>query len=155
MFRKFQKLHYASRLAAVLSAKEKAYDNQPTLLEQAAQYEELGQGLTKAMIDEIGAKDEISGRVLARLQVLADDAKDMHPGLNRQEALVLVANLRVADLDVDAEGNVLPEVSNYKTPSTVSLVQILLKKSLAKDRQEKARSSRSAGAAGQAQPDLT
>ena len=129
MFRKFQKLHYTSINSPVLSAE----NLEPTSLrEMAMLYEALGQGLADTELNSIRAKDQITARVFAQLQRLALDAKALHPRLNSYQALVVVANLRVADIDIDERGEV---TTNGKQ---ISLAQMLLKNSVLRDQREKA-----------------
>ena len=132
MFRMFQKLHYTSYASPVLSAGERPSSDRMALEEMSQLLELLGSGVTKSALAEVHAKDEITARVLVELQAIADDARDVERNLDPVEALVMVANLGVLDLDVDNAGVVLPHSSG----SRITLAQLLLKRSLARWRRE-------------------
>jgi hypothetical protein len=135
MFRKDQKLHYASQLASVLSA-----DQAPTqerLSELAAIYEEWGQRLTRSALDDIRGKDDITTRVYAQLLALSESSAEQISAklgytVNASETLAVLANTAVTDWDYDSKGNI---VGGKKT---ITLAQMLLKRSIAEDRVEKA-----------------
>lgn len=134
MFRKFQKLHYSSLTAAVLSADQEA--ERMSLAEMAAFYEALGQGITRSELADIRAKDEITGRVYAQLLRLSEaGAEEVSARLGYQvtasQALPIIANVRVLDLIEDENGNL-------RAGGEISLAQLLLKRSVAKDRRDKA-----------------
>lgn len=129
LFRKFQKLHYTSINSPVLSANG---EERMSLVEMAMLYEALGQGITQSEVDEIRSKDAITGRVFAQLRRLAMDAAKLDESLSPYQALVVVANLRVADIDISADG----EVSS--NGHEISLAQLLLKQSVRRDQREKA-----------------
>jgi hypothetical protein len=127
-FRQSQKLHYSALVAAVVSAEEAGSREQLFALAQL--YEALGQGLATTELDAVRAKDDITARVYARLDRIARDAVELDPGLNRHEALAVVANLRVADIDVATDGTITPNGRE------ISLAQLLLRQSLAQWRRE-------------------
>ena len=128
-FRQAQKLHYSSLVANVLSAEQGGAREDIYALAQL--YEALGQGMTRSELDEIRAKDEITGRVYARLKRVALEAQRLDPSLGGVESLAVVANLRISDVDLDVEGT---PTANGKQ---LSLAQFLLKQSVAQDRREK------------------
>lgn len=129
LFRKFQKLHYSVIGSPVLTAE----GLEPTsLTEMAMLYRELGQGVTRTEIDVLRSKDDITGRVLAQLNRLAEDFTRLNPTLNKRQAMVVVANLKVQNLDIAEDGTVT-DLRNQ-----ISLTQMLLKQSLMQDRREKA-----------------
>ena len=129
MFRKSQKLHYSLLTSPVLSASN--LDTTSDLYQLAQMYEALGQGLTTSELASIEAKDEITARVFAQLQRLSLQAQELHPQLNKMEALSLIANIAVTDIDQESDGS-------YTTRGQqISLTQLLLKRSVAKDRQDK------------------
>lgn len=130
MFRKFQKLHYTSITSPVLSADTPS--ERAALQEQAMLYEALGQGITQTELDNIRSKDLITARVYAMLRRLSMDAKQMHPGLNAYQAMVVVANLRVQDIEIDERGQATPNGHE------ITLAQLLLKQSVQRDQREKA-----------------
>lgn len=127
MFRKFQKLHYTSGQAPVLSADNPQH--RARLAEMAQFYEALGQDMTTSELEAIRSKDAITGRVYAQLARLAQDGLPQE-GLNPAQAMAVIANMQVQDFDIDRDGNVTPG-------KVISLTQLLLKRSVSRDRREK------------------
>lgn len=132
MFRKFQDLHYIASNNSVLSA-EWAGDREQ-LAELAQLYAAIGSGATVSALDNLRAKDEITGNVLARLEAFAEDAvrhyADQAEGrqLNKSQAMVVLANIAVLDVSPNAKGEV------YTRGNKISLAQLLLKQEIAKDK---------------------
>lgn len=129
MFRKFQKLHYS--LLSSTSDTAVPSGEQMTLEEMALLYETLGQGMTRSALEEVRGKDDITARVFVQLQRLANDAKSLNPQLNTVQAMTVLANIRVQDVDTAEDGTI---TSNGKE---ITLAQMLLKKSVEKDMREK------------------
>lgn len=131
LFRKFQKIHYSWYNSAVLKA---AGAERADLFEMAAFYAELSRDVTRPELELVQANDTIGARVLVMLSRLVDDAMtdpDLAPFLNRDEALTVLANVKVKDVHWGPQG---PEVEG----GDISLVQLLLKRALEAEREEHA-----------------
>lgn len=132
LFRMFQDLHYSSLGAAVLSA---GRTERTTLTEQAEIYRELGQMVTRTDLEQLGTKDDIVGRVFTQLNALAKSFRDNAPGgteYSQAEAMLVIANVSVQDLDLQVDGTAT------ETDHNISLAQMLLKFSVIQDKREKA-----------------
>jgi hypothetical protein len=129
LFRKFQKLHYSSITSTDVTAMPP--DQRATIEEMAQFYEALGANLTRQKLEELHGKDEITGRVYLQLERLATGMARLHPSMSPAQSMAVIANMRVLDLDVDANGEFFP------TGRQVTLAQFLLKRSVLQDQQEK------------------
>jgi hypothetical protein len=133
LFRKFQKLHYTAIGSPVLSAA----GLEPSDLADLAQfYRELSQSVTRSDLEAISTKDDITGRVFTQLNALARAFRDKEPlarEFSQAEAMLVIANMQVQDLDIAADGTMSEGRHN------ISLAQMLLKQSIMQDRREKSR----------------
>lgn len=128
-FRAFQKLHYSVLNAAVTTAE----DRQDQIVQLASLYEALGRRVTQSELMEVRAKDDITGRVVLWLNQLAAEAKRDYPGLDVSTAPVMLASIQAQDFER------LPDGSVRELPGKISLAQLLLKRSVEMDQQEKAK----------------
>jgi len=129
MFRKFQKLHYTSLTASVLSSATPT--QRAELYALAESYEMLSAGSTLSELDRVHGLDEITSRVIAQLRTLANNATDFDPSLTSTQAMAVMANTAVLDFDYDSDGNVTT------TGREITLAQMLLKQELRRDRVKK------------------
>ncbi len=131
LFRKFQKVHYTSYNAAVLSATN---TERADLYEMAELYEELARGVTRSEIARADANDAISARVLAMLARLVDDARrdpQLKGKFSPSTAMTILANVKVKDVAFFNGEPVLVDEGR-----DLSLVQLLLRRALEADREE-------------------
>lgn len=128
LFRMFQKLHYTSLSGSVLDSEDT--DTRVGLYQMAKLYESLSSFITQAEIDEVRGKDDITSRVFAQLKWLSADLSRVNPELSGTEALTVVANLAVLDIDVT-------DGVTTTNGDQITLAQMLLKRSVARDRVEK------------------
>ena len=126
LFRMYQKLHYS-----VNTAKITDQPSQSDLLELAQALEVLGQGLSTTELENIRGKDRVTRRVYAQLERLSRQAQELNPNLPMVEMIPVIANMRVLDIDIDADTG---EVSS--NGNMISLAQLLLKRSVITERRQ-------------------
>ena len=129
LFRKFQSIHYTWYNSSVLSAAGAEYSD---LYAMAALYEELSRGVTRAELELVSAEDPITGRALVMLRRLVDSAlndPEMAGMFDPNTAMSVLANVKVKDVWF-SKGEPVTDGTD------ISLVQLLLRRSLDQDREE-------------------
>ena len=123
LFRMFQKLRYNVFNTAVERSRDEA--TTAGLQDLVEVYARLSQGMTRSELEQTGARDEVSQKVIAWLRRLATgpDAKATD--------ITLLANMSVADLRV-VDGELVHR------PEPITLVQLLMRNAIVQERQEKA-----------------
>jgi hypothetical protein len=129
-FRKRQKLHYTALHAAVESGDQVT---QSQLQDLAQFYAELATGATQSELDRVSGRDDITARVEIWLRRLAQVARDSGVTIPETQTMAVLANIRVKDVILSPEG-----VADYNGPE-VSLLQMLLKRSINIDKSNRSR----------------
>jgi len=125
--REGQKLHYSVFRAAVDMARG---DMTTELFERFVRlYAELGSNMSQSELARVRGRNAIEKRVAYWLQDIADVAK-AELGEDAPQALLLIANMQVADVRVDETGS----ASLYD--GELSLLQLLLRKSVEIEKQQ-------------------
>ena len=120
IMRLFQQLHYAVNRSNDIDAQD--WSNSPMLAQWAEIYAALTSMLTRDVLAEIRGKDEVNTRVYAMLQILGRELQN-HTGIDTAKAAALIANVRVADFELNENGEVVPGPGK----GNITLSQLLLK----------------------------
>ena len=131
LFRSFQKIHYTSISAQTFLDAE--FGGERAALEDMALfYESLGQNMTESEVEMMRGKDAITGRVYVALNRIATQFAATKTGYSNMQAMSVIANLRVQDLEWDLETNTYTDKNQQ-----ITLAQLLLKQSVMKDKRDK------------------